>query len=389
MSQFSIPLSTLQNGQVVLRPYHLNPSALDFEPNIQNSSLLQAPELSSDVYSIAFKTERDHQGVLMKISLSSTTDERTNCRPYHACDGPSQQLSHTQDFITNPPPATASEACWDFLGCETSTTAVSCGSQGSPELALDALLASFPDFVATESMDDNILDALGALPINPTNPDAFPGHSPADSHHRGNFTGSHGEATVNPSYEAWQQSSSVQGSPSNSILPFSDDLLFSQTELYPNNPEVVSHSPASSSASPAMRFCNFVPEMLAHNSSDTDEDHDSEYSQTQNSPGRQGAKRRRYPCNFAGCARRFTSRYTLRIHQEAHRPKEKALFRCSAGCTESFSRQHDRLRHEVSKHGKISDWVCRRCQRFFSSSRTLDRHRCPQASNLASRSRRQ
>ncbi|KAF9466698.1 hypothetical protein BDZ94DRAFT_130337 [Collybia nuda] len=87
--------------------------------------------------------------------------------------------------------------------------------------------------------------------------------------------------------------------------------------------------------------------------------------------------KRRYPCLILGCARRFTSQYTLKVHMEAHRPKPRVSFPCTLGCSEKFSRQHDRLRHEVAKHGKICEFSCSACGRFFSSSKTLGNHKCP------------
>ncbi|KAF9072401.1 hypothetical protein BDP27DRAFT_1217499 [Rhodocollybia butyracea] len=87
--------------------------------------------------------------------------------------------------------------------------------------------------------------------------------------------------------------------------------------------------------------------------------------------------RRRFPCLLAGCSRRFTSQYTLKVHMEAHKPKPKVSFPCTEGCSEKFSRQHDRLRHEVAKHGKICEFSCGECGRFFSSHKTLGNHRCP------------
>jgi hypothetical protein len=89
--------------------------------------------------------------------------------------------------------------------------------------------------------------------------------------------------------------------------------------------------------------------------------------------------KRRFPCQVPGCSRRFTSQYTLKVHTEAHKPKPRASFPCTLGCPESFSRQHDRLRHEVAKHGKICEFLCDECGRFFSSSKTLGNHKCPVA----------
>lgn len=89
--------------------------------------------------------------------------------------------------------------------------------------------------------------------------------------------------------------------------------------------------------------------------------------------------RRRFPCLLPGCERRFTSRYTLKVHMEAHKPKPKVSFPCTQGCSERFSRQHDRLRHEVAKHGKVCEFLCDDCGRFFSTKKTLGNHKCPVA----------
>ncbi|KDR66166.1 hypothetical protein GALMADRAFT_259627 [Galerina marginata CBS 339.88] len=90
-------------------------------------------------------------------------------------------------------------------------------------------------------------------------------------------------------------------------------------------------------------------------------------------------QRRRFPCVIIGCERRFTSQYTLKVHMEAHKPKPRSSFPCTLGCSERFSRQHDRLRHEVAKHGKICEFSCDECGRFFSTKKTLGNHKCPVA----------
>ncbi|KAF9530074.1 hypothetical protein CPB83DRAFT_811363 [Crepidotus variabilis] len=89
--------------------------------------------------------------------------------------------------------------------------------------------------------------------------------------------------------------------------------------------------------------------------------------------------RRRFPCLIIGCERRFTSQYTLKVHMEAHKPKPRISFPCTLGCNERFSRQHDRLRHEVAKHGKVCEFSCEDCGRFFSTKKTLGNHKCPVA----------
>lgn len=104
--------------------------------------------------------------------------------------------------------------------------------------------------------------------------------------------------------------------------------------------------------------------------SSTDGDHHQQQQHDQ---------RRRFPCSIPGCSRRFTSQYTLKVHLEAHKPKPRSSFPCTLGCSERFSRQHDRLRHEVAKHGKICEWLCDDCGRFFSTKKTLGNHKCPVA----------
>ncbi|KAI5896428.1 uncharacterized protein SCHCODRAFT_02492587 [Schizophyllum commune H4-8] len=58
------------------------------------------------------------------------------------------------------------------------------------------------------------------------------------------------------------------------------------------------------------------------------------------------------------------------------RPKRTALKCEYPNCDAHFSRQHDRLRHEVNKHGRKCEWTCDVCRRFFSNASTLERHRC-------------
>ena len=59
-----------------------------------------------------------------------------------------------------------------------------------------------------------------------------------------------------------------------------------------------------------------------------------------------------------------------------HETKTRQYFRCTMGCSEVFSRQHDRMRHEVTKHGRECKWSCDQCRKFFSFERTLKNHKC-------------
>ncbi|KAF8634055.1 hypothetical protein AX17_004319 [Amanita inopinata Kibby_2008] len=85
---------------------------------------------------------------------------------------------------------------------------------------------------------------------------------------------------------------------------------------------------------------------------------------------------RPYPCLAPDCDRWFKRDYTRRVHMLTHRhSKERKPFACSvASCPERFSRKHDRLRHEVGRHGLGSEWKCGTCQRFFSTKATMERH---------------
>ncbi|KDR65980.1 hypothetical protein GALMADRAFT_259903 [Galerina marginata CBS 339.88] len=85
---------------------------------------------------------------------------------------------------------------------------------------------------------------------------------------------------------------------------------------------------------------------------------------------------RRFSCVIAGCERRCVSRYHLGVHIKAHNTKPKRSLPCTMGCSETFSRLHDRLRHEVGQHGKVCEFTCYECGRFFSMQTTLNSHKC-------------
>lgn len=124
-----------------------------------------------------------------------------------------------------------------------------------------------------------------------------------------------------------------------------------------------------SSSSPYSQFVQLTP-TAANSRAHSPANSDSSSGQT---------SRRRFPCLLPDCGRRFTSQYTLKVHMEAHKPKPRVSFPCTLGCSERFSRQHDRLRHEVAKHNKVCEFLCNECGRFFSTQKTLGNHKCPMA----------
>jgi hypothetical protein len=139
------------------------------------------------------------------------------------------------------------------------------------------------------------------------------------------------------------------------------------------------YSPAASLSSHDVEMPSF-PDMAQGSWPSHHHPSSSESARSELSPAvsdQENASRRRFACLVPGCARRFTSQYTLKVHMEAHKPKPRTSFPCTLGCSETFSRQHDRLRHEVAKHGKVCDWLCGDCGRFFSSKKTLGNHKCP------------
>lgn len=98
--------------------------------------------------------------------------------------------------------------------------------------------------------------------------------------------------------------------------------------------------------------------------------------QVQNHPLPSQLESRLLPCPHPGCKRQFKNTSTLTGHLKTHAGKG-ARFPCSfPPCTEKFSRRHDQLRHEVYKHGKRCEWVCNKCNSFFSYERSLEKHVC-------------
>jgi len=96
----------------------------------------------------------------------------------------------------------------------------------------------------------------------------------------------------------------------------------------------------------------------------------------------QSNRPRPFACRFPGCERVFTSNYTRETHMLTHRPKRKQTYQCTVGCNALFSRKHDRWRHEVSQHGKPSQWTCSRCSQYFSSEKSLSVHNCDRPMRL-------
>lgn len=104
---------------------------------------------------------------------------------------------------------------------------------------------------------------------------------------------------------------------------------------------------------------------------------DRSKSSRASSPSPRGTQRPRpFPCKHPNCKREFTSTYTREIHMSTHNPKNKKSHLCTMGCGMTFSRKHDRWRHEVSQHGKSCEWTCEKCSHFFSSKKMLSLHQC-------------
>ncbi|EIW83678.1 hypothetical protein CONPUDRAFT_70647 [Coniophora puteana RWD-64-598 SS2] len=86
---------------------------------------------------------------------------------------------------------------------------------------------------------------------------------------------------------------------------------------------------------------------------------------------------RRFACPDPSCKRKFASKDTLELHMTMRQHTRKVRYQCEMGCSETFSRQHDRLRHEVARHARVPDWMCHRCKHVFSSQSNQNKHKCP------------
>ncbi|KAF8146515.1 hypothetical protein K438DRAFT_1447995, partial [Mycena galopus ATCC 62051] len=83
-----------------------------------------------------------------------------------------------------------------------------------------------------------------------------------------------------------------------------------------------------------------------------------------------------YPCLHPTCDRVLTSLHTRETHMRTHNAKVPKVLLCTLGCSKTFTREHDRQRHEVTLHGKKHNHICTRCKRFFSNTKRLNRHVC-------------
>ncbi|KAE9390908.1 hypothetical protein BT96DRAFT_1024347, partial [Gymnopus androsaceus JB14] len=69
----------------------------------------------------------------------------------------------------------------------------------------------------------------------------------------------------------------------------------------------------------------------------------------------QAKKKAQHPCRM--CHRNFTREYTRNLHERAHAARAEPLRCREPNCNVTFSRSHDRLRHEVRIHDRPS-YVC-------------------------------
>ncbi|KAJ7176230.1 hypothetical protein C8R43DRAFT_556116 [Mycena crocata] len=87
----------------------------------------------------------------------------------------------------------------------------------------------------------------------------------------------------------------------------------------------------------------------------------------------------RVPCLHPDCERHFKNDYTRSLHMKAHIAKHRR-YPCSR-CPVVLSRQHDLLRHEVSKHGVEPEFTCSRCSKPFRSEHNMAKHKCIDSSS--------
>lgn len=153
----------------------------------------------------------------------------------------------------------------------------------------------------------------------------------------------------------------------------STDSIVDRSSLLSSHENTILRRPTP--FSPATTVSTLSPMSTTFDSFDSNLEPERDSSNSDS--GRDTDHHRRFRCVKPGCGRRFTSQYTLKVHTEAHKAKPRVSLPCTLGCSERFSRRHDRLRHEVTQHGKVCEWVCSECGRFFSSDKTLGNHKCP------------
>lgn len=196
----------------------------------------------------------------------------------------------------------------------------------------------------------------------------------------------------------------VDGAPAWLTAMGADSIDNTSAHSLPTTDGEVSHDPVSlpthltdghrsSSNSDTDPSSLIPPSPCPSDSSGEEEDHhhhhhsaDEESSSGRKSSNLKGKRRRHrsrslseytFHCPYPSCDRVFRSEYTCRVHTSVHKPKPKKVVSCTyPECRETFTRQHDRLRHEVSQHGKVCEWTCGVCQKFFSSQVMLDKHKC-------------
>ncbi|KAJ7665042.1 hypothetical protein DFH06DRAFT_1127419 [Mycena polygramma] len=83
----------------------------------------------------------------------------------------------------------------------------------------------------------------------------------------------------------------------------------------------------------------------------------------------------RVPCLRADCDRHFKNDYTRSLHMKSHNIKHPRLFPCR-WCSLVLSRDHDRMRHEVTKHNMKPQYRCNICRKSFSREKNLNKHKC-------------
>ncbi|TFK35841.1 hypothetical protein BDQ12DRAFT_265457 [Crucibulum laeve] len=320
-------------------------------PVSKSSSHFSGMKSESSAYSINFQTTQDNRGPVLKIFASYADDVSLNPgSEYNLYDDPQLSLSH---WLT--------PSLSEMGSCE-------------PEFQPPSLMASCnPYETSYVPFDENFDNNNTFWPYDQSN---YLNPLLASL----NATGSMNPAS--PSMSSISSSSFSDdraASPPPPLNEFANIFDFNFLTSLQNDASTSSWSRTFPSTFPSRSgVASPSPSCSSTDHCDTKSasSRDSSPSHSESDLSRQ---RRRFPCLIIGCDRRFTSQYTLKVHMEAHKPKPRVSFPCTLGCTERFSRQHDRLRHEVAKHGKVCEFSCEECGRFFSTKKTLGNHKCPVA----------